>query len=681
MLRFMFRIIWIILICTSSIIAQDEIDTVTYSLDLDDYVITAQYEPTHYKEALHRVDIIKKETITQIGAVTLEQALVVSPAIRLYEDPILGTSIRMRGLSASNVAILIDGVPMIGRNNGSIDLSQISLSNVERIEIVEGPLSNLYGNNAAGGVINIITKKSQTRSWNINQTNQLESLGQRNHTASIGYQKGKINVGVQARCFNYDQFGVDSLRIIDKDTISSGVVINRTRYPFNPKTQKSYGTYVRYNINEDDYLLAKYDYNQEEVIDYGIIKRPQFNPYALDQFYDTRRKDASIAYNAKVKDHLFINLVSSYNQYERIRDDKRYYTESMTFDSLLQSSDSISFGQVFGRGNFNYTGWNNWTIGGGYSYTRESGKGDRLLDRTDVDSLFTSFTESAIYTDIKYEGIQCLQLSLGNRFTMHSTYDNAITTSIQAKYIINKKLSFRSSFSQGYRSPSLKELYLEFVDINHNIIGNEELQPERSYDIQSTLNYTHSKAIEVSLNGYYTNIKNRISLTEYETLKFIYDNIDKYSVYGFQPSIQYNKSGLTINSNASLGYWATNINRSDAPAYGRVIDVNNKIKYEWTKKKWSVLINHRYIGSQPMYRLSNEEVQLSTIEGYNMLDMSFSKSLWKRSINITAGVRNVLDIKTIQVIGGSSGIHSSIGRNTVSLGRSLFLGVKFGFLR
>jgi len=82
-----------------------------------------------------------------------------------------------------------------------------------------------------------------------------------------------------------------------------------------------------------------------------------------------------------------------------------------------------------------------------------------------------------------------------------------------------------------------------------------------------------------------------------------------------------------------------------------------------------------------MYRLSNEEVQLSTIEGYNMLDMSFSKSLWKRSINITAGVRNVLDIKTIQVIGGSSGIHSSIGRNTVSLGRSLFLGVKFGFLR
>ena len=263
---------------------------------------------------------------------------------------------------------------------------------------------------------------------------------------------------------------------------------------------------------------------------------------------------------------------------------------------------------------------------------------------------------------------------------MHSTYDNAITTSIQAKYIINKKLSFRSSFSQGYRSPSLKELYLEFVDINHNIIGNEELQPERSYDIQSTLNYTHSKAIEVSLNGYYTNIKNRISLTEYETLKFIYDNIDKYSVYGFQPSIQYNKSGLTINSNASLGYWATNINRSDAPAYGRVIDVNNKIKYEWTKKKWSVLINHRYIGSQPMYRLSNEEVQLSTIEGYNMLDMSFSKSLWKRSINITAGVRNVLDIKTIQVIGGSSGIHSSIGRNTVSLGRSFFLGVQFGFL-
>lgn len=675
----MYKYIAILLLYSISINAQEDLDTVTYSLDLDDYVITAQYEPTHYKQAIHRVDVIKKETITQIGAVTLEQALAISPTIRLYEDPILGTSIRMRGLSSNNVAILIDGVPVIGRNDGSIDLSQISLHNIERIEIVEGPLSNLFGNNAAGGVVNIITQKSQSNTWKVLQSNQWESIGQRNHSVTVGYQYDKLNIGVQARYFNYDQYGVDSLRIVDQDTVAGGSIISSSRYPFNPKTQKSYGSYVRYNFDEDDYILAKYDRNVENVIDYGVIKRTQFNPYALDQFYKTTRQDFSLSYNNKVKDHLFVNLISSYNQYDRIRDDKRFYTESMTFDSLLHTSDSISFGQVFGRANINYTGWNDWTVGGGYSYTRETGSGDRLLDASEADSLLTSFSESAIYSDIKYNGFKGLQLSLGNRYTIHSTYDNAITTSLQAKYILNDKISIRGSFSQGYRSPSLKELYLDFVDVNHNISGNLGLQPERSYDIQSTLSYMPSKQVELAINGYYTHIKDRISLTEYETLKFTYDNINKYSVYGIQPSIQFSCGGLSINTSASIGYWATNIERTDVPRYGRVIDVNNMVQYQWNNSKWSMLLNHRYIGNQPIYSLQDEMIELSTIEGYNIVDLSLSKSFWRQQINFTFGSKNVLDIKTTQISGGSSTTHSSVGSNTVSVGRSIFVGLRFNF--
>lgn len=673
----MYKYFTVLFLYSITINAQEDFDTVAYSLDLDDFVITAQYEPTHYKQAIHRVDVIKKETLTQVGAVTLEQALAISPAIRLYEDPILGTSIRMRGLSSSNVAILIDGIPVIGRNDGSIDLSQISLHNVERIEIVEGPLSNLYGNNAAGGVVNIITKKSQLNSWSLSQHNQIESIGQRNHTVAVGYQKGKINLGVQGRYFNYDQHEIDSLRIVEELILDGGTVVNTSKYPLNPKTQKSFGSYLRYNFNEDDFLLAKFNQNTESVVDYGVIKRTQFNPYALDQFYETKRQDVSLTYNAKFRDNLFVQMISSFNRYHRIRDDKRYYTESMTFDSLLQTRDSITFNQVFGRANVNFTGWENWTIGGGYSYTKESGEGDRLVDLTEADSLYTSFSESAIYSDIKYNGIRGLQLSLGNRIIIHSTYDNALTSSIQSKYTINDKVSIRGSFSQGYRSPSLKELYLEFVDVNHNIIGNSELMPERSYDIQSTLNYMPTKSLDISLNGYYTSIREQINLIEYETLKFIYDNINKYSVYGIQPSVKYTGKGLSVSSSASVGFWSTNIEQSAAPRYGRVIDLNNMIKYHWTKSQWSLLLNHRFIGSQPIYSLLDEKVELNKVEAYNLIDLSLSKSLWNKHLNLSLGLRNLLDIKTTNVSGGSSGTHSSVGRNAVSVGRSIFLGVRF----
>jgi len=275
----MYRLILFMVMCQLYAMAQSSSDSVSYSIDLDDFVVTAQYEPTHYKKAMHQIDVISKETIAKIGAVSLDQALITSPSIRLYNDPVLGTSIRTRGVSASNVAIMIDGVPMIGRNNGAIDLSQISLQNVERIEIVEGPMSNIYGSNAAGGVINIITNKSQVDTWSISQSNQLESIGKRNHTASLGYQKDNFNIGFSGRYFNYDQFITDSLRLVDKITLDNGDTRSITRYPFNPKTQKAIGGYARYSISDDNYILVRYQFNDESVTDNGVIKRPQFNPY------------------------------------------------------------------------------------------------------------------------------------------------------------------------------------------------------------------------------------------------------------------------------------------------------------------------------------------------------------------------------------------------------------------
>ena len=99
-----------------------ETDTFSMSVKLDDVVVTAQYAPTDSKNALQNIRTIERETIDRLGANNLEQLLQQDLNVRIQQDPILGSGMSMLGVGGENVKIMIDGVPMVGRLNGSIDL-------------------------------------------------------------------------------------------------------------------------------------------------------------------------------------------------------------------------------------------------------------------------------------------------------------------------------------------------------------------------------------------------------------------------------------------------------------------------------------------------------------------------------------------------------------------------------
>jgi outer membrane receptor for ferrienterochelin and colicins len=108
---------------------------------LQELVITGQYAPSSTEKAVHRVRVLGQEQFKRMAAQNLGDALRNELNIRLSQDNILGSSLTMQGLSGENVKILVDGVPVIGRMNGNIDLAQMDLTGIERAEIVEGPLS------------------------------------------------------------------------------------------------------------------------------------------------------------------------------------------------------------------------------------------------------------------------------------------------------------------------------------------------------------------------------------------------------------------------------------------------------------------------------------------------------------------------------------------------------------
>jgi len=666
----------IVLILFSFLTQYGAQDSIAYSIDLDEFVLTAQYEPTHYKSAIHRVEVLDRKTITNRGAVTLDQALQSSSSVRLYNDPVLGTSIRMRGIGASNVAVLIDGVPVIGRLDGAVDISQIPMQNVERIEIVEGALSNIYGNNAAGGVINIITTKSQLTEWQGNFSSQAESSGQ--FTARLGFKSGALTTSVHGRHFKYDQYPVDSLRLTTSLTGVDGSPVQQAKFPFNPKEQWGFGGLMRYELSNDGNLVFKYDRNHEHVNDYGNIRRPQFNPYATDYSYITNREDLSLQLSHRWSD-FYLELLTSYNMYDREVEEGRYYLESMEFDSLLSRSDTSTFNSTFNKLILSYDATDDIQIVGGFNYYYEKATGDRISDEENPESAQAAFTEWAPFIDIKKEFGSDLSLSASARYTHHNVYSGKLTPGLHLRYAFNKKLTVRASYAQGYRSPTLKELYLEFIDINHNIVGSTDLRPETSHDLQMTIDYEAGDNILLSVNAYNTIIKDQIGLVEYETLKFRYGNIDSYEVRGIQPALQFEHNGWRIESAGSLSFWSTNMTSEAAPAYGTVFDLNNSVSYTDARHNWGLTVNHRHTGSQPNYRLQDEDIVINTIEAYDLIDVSVNKKLISNRLNFILGIRNLLNITAAQInnSGGDTGMHGPVGRNIVGTGRSVFLSASY----
>ncbi len=127
---------------------------------LQEVVVTGQYQPQSLRKSVYQVRTISADRIVRQGATNLTGVLNNELGIRFSNDRTLGTTdIELMGMSGRNVKILLDGVPLVDRGDTRESLNQVDVHSIERIEIVEGPMSVSYGSDALAGVINIITKK------------------------------------------------------------------------------------------------------------------------------------------------------------------------------------------------------------------------------------------------------------------------------------------------------------------------------------------------------------------------------------------------------------------------------------------------------------------------------------------------------------------------------------------
>ncbi len=250
-------------------------DSGLWNLDIDEVVVTAQHEPTHYKNAVHPVRVIDGRTIEKLGMANLAEVLSTQLNMQVTTDLILGNGLTMQGISGENVQIMIDGVPVIGRLEGNVDLSQIQMNNIRRIEIIEGTMSAQFGSNASGGVINLITRSSQVPKFKVTTKNRIESKGVLDNAVSAGFRAGSFFIQGNIRRYHSQVEKTDSLRITEQVKLEDGTLFRSKKYPWNPKLQLSADASVKYKWNDSvsiQYNFRHFDETVKSFVPRALVK-------------------------------------------------------------------------------------------------------------------------------------------------------------------------------------------------------------------------------------------------------------------------------------------------------------------------------------------------------------------------------------------------------------------------
>jgi outer membrane receptor for ferrienterochelin and colicins len=636
-------------------------------LNMDEVVVTAQYTPERVDKSIYKVEVINAREIEQKAATNMNDLLKDEVGMRVSDDGVLGTSLTIQGLSGENVKFLIDGIPMIGRMNGNIDLNQISLYNVDHVEIIEGPMSVIYGSNALAGVVNIITKENSSAVLNTTANVYTESVDRFNFDAGVTYNFRKHGISVDGgRNFFGGYPDYEESRVQD----------------FKPRRQFFFDGYYTYTADRLKIKLAGQYFN-ELLISRGALL-PPYEETAFDTYFNTIRYSGRAEVSVKLPRKYFLTLMAAYSGYDR--DKATWYKDLTTLEEVRtnnpEDQDTTTIESLIARGTFARSNPDRkFNFQAGVDINVERGTGKRIYEYEQM------IGDYAAFLSVKWDPVKVFSIQPGVRFIYNTKYQAPVVYALSAKWNITPRFSARASWSHGFRAPSVKELYLYFVDINHNIQGNPDLKAETSNNVNLNLNYTAERnklAYSADLTLYYNVIENIITLAQQTSDLYTYINVDQYkttglqinTTFGFYPSLKV-QLGL-----AETGRYSSLSEETDAgDSFYFSTDLNASISYRFLKPEITLSAYYKYTGRMPQFFMQDNTVVEGYVDGYNTLDFTATKGFWQNRIRLSCGAKNIFNNKVIPAVGSGGGAHSSGGGDGVSVGygRTYFVKLSFVF--
>lgn len=623
--------------------------------------------------AQYVVNVIGEEELKKKSAMTLNDALRNYNTIRLNQDAILGTKVSLGGMSSSNQKILLDGVPIVGKQDGSIDISQINLANIAKIEIVEGPMAVLYGSNAIGGIINLISKKKVAEPWSITVQSHTESIGQYNLNLMMGFNVKKhqfIVSGGRNVFLGWDPQldSLNKLNPVPRDLL------------WNPKEQLFGNLSYLIPLIKNHHIHFKFDALNERILN-RLNPTSEYTINAIDDWYTTRRYITSLQYSGKVLSDLLLESNGSFTQY--FRDFNQNY-KNLTDGSLTtfqNTSDQIQ--SAFNRTMLTYNKLNGKIkLIGGYEFNYDMAKGARLKDTQQ------SIADLGIMLSLNYKPNNFFSIQPGIRYSVNSKFFTPIAPSVNLKFSPDKNVVLRASYARAYAAPDIKELFFEFKDFNHNIIGNPSLNVETSNNMQLGLEYKKQKEestryYNASFNISYSDKTNAIALiiVNPALLAYQYQNIGRLKTMNYAGNISFNYNQFSFTTGAAaIGNLRTFDNQPYDPAFNKFLfspEYTINLNYQEPVSKITLSLFNKYNGKLSFLNINqaSQLQEITTQSAYTISDISMSRSFWKDQLFINMGVRNLWDVKNLIQTGTGGNFHNA-GNPAMLWGRTFFINIK-----
>ena len=528
------------------------------SVELDPIVVTASHTPKSLKDAPVVTRLITLRDIRIVDATNIQDMLIQEiPGLEFGFAMTQETSLNMSGFGGSSVLFLVDGERMAGETMDNVDYNRMNLDNVGRIEIVKGASSALYGSNAVGGVVNIISREN-LEPWTANINSRFNTFGNEwRNGASFSFNTKKWN-----SLTNFQHTKIDPIDL-PKPYSSEEIAIELMK--------KAQGLPYDERVLNDDSNLSRL-YGQKT---YNIKERLTWR--ATDHltligrggyFFRTSERDTYDyhfnAYSAGLKGKYawepgrYLELSYAYDQYDKANfmpDGTR------THDHDYSNRQHVAHAL----------------------YSHSFGKNTLLLGADYLNDYLTTyqFIDNTSHSQNNIDGFAQFDWNITPRFNVVGSvrYDyfsasslNALTGRLALVYKF-PWMTFRANYASGFRAPTLKEMYMHFDmgSMGYWIIGNPELEPEKSNNFNVAIerqNRIRNSGIldgvyNFTLMGYCNLFDKRITTIDYTfegKESALYWNEDGVNVWGVDVSLgHYFDWGLTLKLNYSWMHETGNV--------------------------------------------------------------------------------------------------------------------------
>ena len=522
------------------------------TIESEQVVVTASKREQSLQDVPVSIAVLDASQISERNSVSLDDALRYIPGVNMT-----GTQVNIRGSSGyslgagSRVLMLLDGIPFLAGDTGELNFETIPMGQIDRIEVVKGASSALYGSNALGGVVNIITKPIPVTP----ETTVRTYAGMYDKPTYTEW-----NWSDKSRFFNGESFshmrrvGDLGVSVFFSRQLDDGYRQNdgRTRYNFLMKTREdlSASASVTLNFGLAYQLMGQFLYWRS--VDSALI--PPLR-HESDNIKSTRYFLSGL-YNAALSDQILLTVRGMWYHndwgFQQSGDPER--TESLTDGARVEALTTIIAGPSH-------------TLAGGAEGSIDMIGGDMFGTRQIGGLALFAQDEARLTSD--------LTLTLGGRFDFQSVgltgEGGELNPKVALQYRPTASTALRASFGMGFRVPSLPEAFVEAGSTGLLAVPNKDLKPERSRSYEAGVSQALGETCSIDAAAFLSDIDNLIEPGLYAVgpgLEVQWRNVTRARVQGFETSCRTRLFGGAVVCDLAYTY-----------VYPRDLTQNDLLKY------------------------------------------------------------------------------------------------------